>query len=135
MKIEYSQEEDIKEMLKLFQENNKKNNISGLMLYNERNVIQYIEGNNEELYRLYNNIENDRRHYNIIKIIDEKIIKRNFLNWDMNFKELNYNEFVKVSLDKLTLLDISKYHTKPDDLCNKKIKIFFKQFLDSFTTY
>lgn len=132
MKIDYSKE-NIEEMLKLFKENNKNNNISGLMLYNERNVIQYIEGNNEELYRLYNNIENDRRHYNIIKIIDEKIIKRNFLNWGMNFKELSYNEFVKVSLDKLTLLDISKYHTKPDHLCNKKIKIFFEQFLDSFT--
>lgn len=37
MKIEYSKEE-IKSMLKLFKENNKKNGISGLMLYNERNV-------------------------------------------------------------------------------------------------
>lgn len=71
----------------------------------------------------------------ILKIIDEKIIKRNFIDWDLNFKELSYTEFLKVSLDKLTLLDISRYHTTSDDLCNKKIKLFFKQFLDSFTKY
>jgi len=132
MKIEYSKEE-IKEMLKLFQERNNENRISGLMLYHDRNVIQYIEGNKEELYKIYNNIENDRRHYNVIKIINEKIIKRNFIEWDMNFKEISYNEFVKVSLDKLTLLDITRYNTNRDNLCNKKIKLFFKQFLDSFT--
>lgn len=132
MKIQQSKEE-IKEMLKLFQKRNNENGISGLMLYHDRNVIQCIEGNKENLYRLYNNISNDKRHYNIIKIIDKNITTRNFINWDLNFKELNYNEFVKMSLDKLTLLDISKYHTNPDNLCNKKIKIFFKQFLDSFT--
>lgn len=113
--------EEIQGMLKLFQENNKKNNISGLMLYYEKNVIQYIEGNKEDLYRLYNNIENDKRHYHVIKIIDKEINKRNFIDWNLGYKELTYNEFIKFSLNNLEFID------------NKKIFIFFKQFLDSFT--
>jgi hypothetical protein len=126
MKIQDSKEEII-DMLKLFQEKNNINGISGLMLYHDRNIIQYIEGNKEELYRLYNNISNDKRHNNIIEIMNESIVKRNFVNWDLGFKEISYNEFVKLSLDKLLFSDKA--------FQNKKIKIFFKQFLDSFTKY
>lgn len=121
MEVEYSKD-DIKDMLKLFQERNKKNNISGLMLNYEKNIIQYIEGNKEDVYRLYNNIKNDIRHYNIIKVIDETITSRNFVDWEMGFQELSYNEFVSFSLDKL----------KSD---NKKVNIFFEQFLISFAKY
>ena len=118
MKKENSKEY-IKEMLKLFRGKNKENNISGLMLYYEGNIIQYIEGNKKELYSLYNNIKNDVSHNNITKVIDESIIKRNFVNWDMCFKELSHDEFVKLSLDKL----------KFD---NKRINTFFEQFLITF---
>jgi len=118
MKKENSKEY-IKEMLKLFREKNRENNISGLMLYYEGNIIQYIEGNKKELYSLYNNINNDPSHYNITKVIDESIINRNFMNWDMCFKELNHDEFVKLSLDKLKLN-------------NKRINTFFEQFLITF---
>lgn len=121
MEVEYSKD-DIKDMLKLFQERNKKNNISGLMLNYEKNIIQYIEGKKEDVYRLYNNIKNDIRHYNIIKVIDETITSRNFIDWEMGFQELSYNEFVSFSLDKL----------KSD---NKKVNIFFEQFLVSFAKY
>lgn len=125
MKEDYSKEQII-DMLKLFQEKNNKNGISGLMLYHEKNVIQYLEGDKEDLYRLYNNIENDCRHYHIIKIMDEKITKRNFVNWDLGFKELSFNEFLKFSLDKLLFTNTNT------NINRKKIKLFFKQFIDSF---
>lgn len=118
MKENYSKER-IEDMLKLFQRGNKKYNISGLMLYYEGNIIQYIEGNKKDLYILYNNITNDIRHYNITKVIDESIMTRNFKDWSMGFKELNHDEFVNFSLDKL----------KFD---NKRINIFFEQFLITF---
>jgi len=127
MEIDYSK--NIKSMLKLFQKNNKENNISGLMLYCESNIIQYIEGDKKDLYSLYNKIENDNRHYNIIKIMDERIIKRNFVNWELGFKELSYIEFKNFSLDQLILINNNF------DLNQKKIKIFFKQFLSSFIKY
>lgn len=117
MEKEYSKKETI-DMLKLFRQGNKKNNISGLMLYYERNIIQYIEGNKKDVYKLYNSIRKDIRHYNIIKVMDECITDRLFRNWDMNFKELSHNEFIECSLDKLKL-------------DNRKVSIFFKQFLGS----
>jgi hypothetical protein len=123
MKEEYNKE-DIEYMLNLFREKNKENGISGLMLYYEGNIIQYIEGNKKDVYILYNNIKNDIRHYNITKVVDESVIKRNFVNWQMGFKELNQDElshtkFIDFSLDKL----------KFD---NKKINLFFEQFLITF---
>jgi hypothetical protein len=123
MKEEYNKE-DIEYMLNLFREKNKENGISGLMLYYEGNIIQYIEGNKKDVYILYNNIKNDIRHYNITKVIDESVIKRNFVNWQMGFKELSQDEsshvrFIDFTLDKL----------KFD---NKKINLFFEQFLITF---
>lgn len=121
MEVEYSKD-DIKSMLKLFQERNKTNNISGLMLYYERNIIQYIEGSKQDVYKLYNNIKNDIRHYNIIKMVDESISSRNFIDWDMGFKELSYDEFIRFSVDKL-------------NFDNNKIKVFFEQFIESFAKF
>ena len=109
------------DILTKFREMNSKNNITGLILYYDGNIIQCIEGIKENVHCLYNNICNDPRHFNIIKLIDEKITARNFLDWDLGFKEITYKEFLKFSLDKL----VSAYD-------NKKIKIFFQQFLNSF---
>lgn len=130
MKTEYSKE-GIEDMLKKYRKNNSKNNISGLMLYYEKNIIQCIEGHKQDVDKLYTFIKSDKRHYNVIKVFDEKICTRYFKNWDMGFKYLNcdkdfkslsYDEFKKESLDKLEF----------DSLHQKKIKVFFKQFLDSF---
>jgi len=118
MKKEYTKE-DLKDMLNLFRENNKKYNISGLMLYYDENIIQYIEGDKKDIYILYNNIMNDIKHYNITKVIDESITRRNFVDWDMGFKEIDKNQFLDFSLDKLKLN-------------NKRINIFFEQFLITF---
>jgi len=118
----------IKDELELFQQKNRKNNISGLMLYYEGNIIQYIEGNKKELYNLYNKIKIDSRHHNIIKVMDEKIIKRNFVSWDMGFKELSYIEFKNFSLDKLMSIDNNF------DIGNKKVNILFVQFIESFSS-
>jgi len=117
----------IKDELELFQQKNRKNNISGLMLYYEGNIIQYIEGNKKELYNLYNKIKIDSRHHNIIKVMDEKIIKRNFVSWDMGFKELSYIEFKNFSLDKLMSINNNF------DIGNKKVNILFVQFIESFS--
>lgn len=130
MKIDYSKEA-IKDMLTTFKQYNNKNNISGLLLFYEKNIIQCIEGYKEDLDRLYNNIKNDIRHYNIIKVIDEKIVSRNFSDWDMGFKYLSDNEIFKyLSYDEFVELSFEKLNS--GDLHNRKIKIFFKQFLNSF---
>lgn len=123
MRIDYS-EESMNKLLEIFTNNNRKNGISGLMLYHERNIIQCIEGTKEDLYKLYNNIKNDKRHFNLIKLMDEQITRRNFTDWDLAFKEISYSEFQKFSLMKLT-----------SNNNNKKILIFFKQYLDSFHSF
>jgi len=118
MKKEYSKE-DLKDMLNRFRENNKTYNISGLMLYYDGNIIQYIEGDKKNVYILYNNIKNDIKHYNITKVVDESITRRNFVDWDMGFKEIDKNQFMDFSLHKLKLN-------------NKRINTFFEQFLITF---
>ena len=118
MREDYS-DERMEILLEEFTRDNKKNNITGFMLYYERNIIQCIEGRKEDIYRLYDNIENDPRHFLIIKLMDERISKRNFIDWDLAFKKITYEQFESFSLNKLT--------------SNKKVRVFFKQFLTSFS--
>lgn len=64
-------------------------NISGILLYNSRNFMQLIEGEEEVVEALYKKISIDRRHTNITLLLKEKITHRNFEQWEMGFKKLD----------------------------------------------
>jgi len=95
--------EDLLLLIDIFQQNNLLYNITGILLYNQGNVIQYIEGDKEHVTKLFNNILNDNRHIQIIKLLQNKITVRNFPNWTMSFIECNntyksyFNNFMNSS--------------------------------------
>lgn len=95
MKKEY-EEEEIKELINNFYSNNLKYNVSGLLLYNERNIIQYIEGEEDVINNLYNNIICDTRHWRIITLYKNRIENRLFMEWKgFTYIERDvYNNFI-----------------------------------------
>ena len=60
-------------------------NISGVLLYSEGTFIQVLEGKDGVIDALYSRIEGDRRHTNVIKLIDEPITEKSFAQWLMGF--------------------------------------------------
>lgn len=91
---DYSDKE-LDKLLVEFRTNNKVHDITGVMLYYNRNVIQYIEGISEKIYILFNNLIKDNRHYNVIKLHSETISTRKFPEWDMGYKRVNNIVLVK----------------------------------------
>lgn len=77
MKKEYNNLE-LQEMLDTFRTTNREHNVTGLLIYCDKNIIQYIEGENVIIDKLYNNIENDNRHKHIILLCKNKINTRKF---------------------------------------------------------
>jgi hypothetical protein len=65
------------------------NGVTGLLLYNDEIFIQVIEGETNTIRTLYNRLQKDHRHTNIVKILEEKIDQRSFPEWSMGYQKLS----------------------------------------------
>jgi hypothetical protein len=71
--------------------NNEEHDITGLMVSNDRDILQVLEGPLDNLNVLYGNIVKDSRHYQIEVLCFETIYERNFEKWRM--KEINLSRY------------------------------------------
>ncbi|MGM0504454.1 MAG: BLUF domain-containing protein, partial [Bacteroidota bacterium] len=82
-------ENDLEELLVDIRKRNKVQKVTGLLLYNDGTFIQLIEGKTGIIQNLYEKIKNDRRHSNVVLLLDESIKKRAFPDWTMGYYKLN----------------------------------------------
>ena len=60
----------------LFEETTKLNNlenITGFLIHSNNNFFQFLEGEKENIIKLYSRIEKDVRHQNLIKFIEKPV--------------------------------------------------------------
>jgi hypothetical protein len=69
--------------------NNKKRNITGMMLYSDGNILQVLEGEKDTLFETFRSIQADFRHGGIFVLIEKEITSRQFASWSMGFKQLS----------------------------------------------
>lgn len=71
------------------EQNNSRLNMSGLLIYNNGNFLQILEGENVHINNLFSKIKKDDRHRSIIKLIDTPIEERVFDNYNVGFLIVN----------------------------------------------
>lgn len=108
-------------------ENNVQYAISGLLLYVGGNFLQVIEGPREEVERLFENIKDDPRHGNIIKLIATEAESRMFPDWSMAFKTMEKVD-LHTHCDHHSLLEIAHL---PRPQAHQKINILLNSFLSN----
>jgi len=69
--------------------NNSKNNITGILIYLDRNFLQVLEGEEEIVDDTFKKISTDSRHKNIFNIIDTTIEQRIFEDYNFGFTTIN----------------------------------------------
>ncbi|MGN6394758.1 MAG: BLUF domain-containing protein [Mucilaginibacter sp.] len=79
---------ELEELLQVSVKNNKRDNITGLLLYAEGNFIQLLEGEEAAVRQTYHKISQDPRHKGITKITDGQLETRTFPHWAMGFKTI-----------------------------------------------
>lgn len=72
------QEQGVKDIMKKTNEYNTDEKITGLLLYNERNFFQLLEGEKKTIQNLYERIIKDSRHQDIIKFLEKPVFKPAF---------------------------------------------------------
>ncbi len=82
---------------------NPSNGITGILCYSGKFFLQVLEGNRQEVSRLYNKIVSDPRHEKVEILLFEDINERRFSNWTMG----------QVNLAKVNPSTLLKYSAKP----------------------
>ncbi|MEM7109845.1 MAG: BLUF domain-containing protein [Bacteroidota bacterium] len=82
---------EIDNILAACTKNNQKLDITGVLLYSEKQFVQYLEGDNEKIFSLYYKIKQDKRHKNVVLVTNEIINERAFPSWHMGAQEVDFN--------------------------------------------
>lgn len=121
----------LKEIAKVSQKNNKKNNITGALLYERSHFLQLIEGKKSKLDKLFKKIQKDPRHTDVSVLIDAPTNKRTCPNWSMEAFHLSNPELVnEVTLKNLHRIYDRNFTTKATTFVS-----FFKEMLDQLDTF
>ena len=96
-------EGEIQNILDACQRNNKELDITGVLLYSDKQFVQYLEGEYKTIYGLYDKIKTDNRHKNVVLISSYPIKERVFPSWQMGAKQ-----FKEDNVDFLTDLSATE---------------------------
>jgi FAD-dependent sensor of blue light len=76
---------------------NERLDITGLLLYADGRFVQVLEGEEETVLSLFNDIINDSRHFNVRTLTENNIDKRMFPSWTMGYKNINLEHYRNIS--------------------------------------
>ncbi|KXF79953.1 BLUF domain-containing protein [Enterovibrio coralii] len=106
--------ESLKSLLLQCRINNKKKNVTGLLLYKNREFIQVIEGEDEDVEETFKHIKTDPRHDGVEAILKERIDKRFFPFWAMGMcnpdksEELKNRPLSDIKYNKMSVYQLLK---------------------------
>lgn len=93
--VEHNTMDELKILYEKAKENNRVNNITGVLIYKDRNFLQVLEGEEHHVDQTFKRIEKDKRHKNIFEIINSEIEERIFEDYNFGFTIVNNNEELK----------------------------------------
>ena len=73
----------ISSILKSSQKNNKKDGITGALIFREDIFLQFLEGPENKVDKAFNNIASDKRHKNVLKLKEDITDRKLFTSWAM----------------------------------------------------
>lgn len=83
---------DISNILNTARDFNKKNNITGCLIFYNQKFLQILEGDKTTVEELYSRIKLDERHTEVKLLVDLFKRERIFNNWSMAFVDLDSEE-------------------------------------------
>ncbi|NMM48345.1 BLUF domain-containing protein [Marinigracilibium pacificum] len=82
--------EEIEKILQSCNKNNKDFDLTGVLLYSDKQFVQYLEGDYNNIISLYDKIKGDTRHDKIFMIASGPIENRAFPSWQMGSKKIDF---------------------------------------------
>lgn len=93
---------ELEDILKVAREKNSAQEISGLLLHRSGHFIQLLEGDENQVYQIYNRIKKDPRHKDVLILAEFHSQARLFGNWSMgSIQDESENEKIVKKLEQL----------------------------------
>jgi hypothetical protein len=118
--LEQGVEPHVARILMASRKNNPRRGLVGGLYYGDNRFFQYLEGEEQAVYDLYETIKRDERHRNVKLLIDEPASERTFSNWSMKY--VPTAEDVVGFLEKQKMKDFNPY-AFDRDMCEEMIKL------------
>lgn len=118
-------DEELERLLVNAEKSNRERNVTGLLIIKGRTFLQCLEGKKEDVEFIYNKIQNDYRHKDIIDLIQEDASERYFPNWSMGYK--NIKNLTNIKSEKLR--DFSK--KEEINFSSEHIPQLFQEFIET----
>lgn len=99
--------EQLMALLQRARERNEAAQLTGVLLYKDGNFMQALEGEQENVKRIFRRICADDRHKGVIVLLAGSVEKRSFPDWSMGFRDLRslelselpgFNDFMNTTL-------------------------------------
>lgn len=74
---------DLPSILASSRRNNAALGVTGLLCHHDGSFLQFLEGDPQVLEGLYGRISRDRRHKDLVRVLDEEARTRAFGDWSM----------------------------------------------------
>lgn len=68
-------------------DNNRRDGITGLLIYHDMTFIQLLEGAPDDIARCFARISADPRHGSVSRVLDGPVAARSFPEWQMGFAD------------------------------------------------
>ncbi|MEP2238099.1 MAG: BLUF domain-containing protein [Maribacter sp.] len=91
---------EMEELLEKARANNKRDDITGCLIYYKGGFVQLLEGSKKKINELYDKIKKDPRHKNVTLFSDDEISKRTFPNWGMAYYPIDENNTTKYEYEQ-----------------------------------
>lgn len=105
--------EDMLQLLEKSRANNKRDGITGCLIYYRGGFIQVLEGEKSKVLATYEKIKADERHKEVHMFSEDHNVQRSFPNWGMAYypidaDTINQNEFEQFKRNLLLLADFTE---------------------------
>ena len=115
--------EQLSALQKQCQDHNNPNQITGMLLYDNQQFMQVLEGEQAVIEALFKKIKSDPRHQQVKALIHTPITERNFANWSMGLVDISD------SPDRPECIEFTLTH--PSSLSQRLLIAFSHHFEDA----
>lgn len=123
-------DQEIERILAACRRNNPQKNVTGILIHSQQRFLQYLEGEKDEIYHLYEHIKLDDRHGGVNLRYFSPIDERLFPSWQMGYKDLDQQAMVFQSTitptDQVVFKELIETNAQNEIEGLRVLKLFFE---------
>lgn len=118
--------DELLEVLNVSRRNNPKVDVTGLLLYQNQQFVQVLEGPEAAVRETFERIKQDQRHQDVRIAIENEVTEREFGDWEMGLANVAFSD--EGNIEGISDFMLDGVGTEEIFAYQSKVKTFLKMF-------